>query len=1276
MRRLLQHKRKFLPLFIGLLLIGLLIGLTIPLTGSATGGGDPLIDDLFVMAPQDDCSLANKSNPIRFAFSVNSLNYPDVGIVYSYIDPLPSIGVGSCVKVPCNNNYTQGQVDGIAPPSGRFWAQIKAKGFLQKDNGRTLYVRPYVNTGSECLYGEVLCTTPAETMGHRTHTVLHPDSTNDSYVSLLEPESRSGDCCYCGAKNITQYMNPTMTQETFTGSSSGTYVRKANIRSNLLSNGKHFYPHSSNGNLGNDLLIEFSLLYNETLANLKNGSVAIGRISNSGGGDDCNAFYLNLGNNTPGQWSPYAGSFESGSFLTVEYGPTGIAQPNSPEDQYPKIGGYGWHRIAVRIHEDAWKNGSSVNYKMTVTLYVDGLEVSRLSGTPNNNNLLFTASVVNGQLQYTDIPEGRYVYGFRLSNRQTQSGTTADFIYTDYTVSCGREFVQNVEPIYTPLDYFWLDYPSPIYFKQNMGGKIISVLPTSSQVGETSYLSPDGLVECTEPLSYNTYQIELNAVKAAVNAFSSSQFGTAHSSMPAGSYVPPATPTSAHPRVLFTADKLPAIRAAFNSSENVKERRYLLGSANRYTSSPTDPSNGNYSASALDCIRSNAFLYQITGIQLYGYRAIKLMKEFLLNLGSIPGSNICRRYGETMFSAACVYDWCYPLLTSADREQLIRGVQHKCCENKMEVGFPPAGSVTQHAISGHGSERQILRDYLSFAIAIYGNDSTWYKYVAKRIYQDYVPVRNEYYKSHYSPQGLSGYLAIRFGSDLWSAWLLKTATGQLPYADQTNMKAVLHSAYSRVTNGDDLIFGEGDDESHSEWQSGREILRQLATSGMIAGYLFNDPIAMRWAEYADHNGYVDSVSFMILRSSGIDHDINRRHEGLSPICYNGGFIGTLVAHNKWTNAAVSDPDDSVSVLMKIGGRTTANHDHQDAGSFQIYYKALLAGDAGYYDVYNSEHHLHYHQATIAHNSIVLYRSTGSTTYTVIQQNAPGETSSFNTWKTSDDYKTAEVKGVAYKQESGTADYAYIAGDIADAYDSSVVTRLDRRMLAVFKTNNPDVPMYFFVFDYIVTTNASDKKVFLIHTLVPPEIDAATNSATITVSQGKLVVQPVYCGKGSPVLEAVECNKSTHYNVGGSNFDTVNNKDDCYWGRLEISPNQNSKYLPMLNVMFVADKYSSATASSLPAYHFANTKVQGAAIGNTVAVFVTQEDPIAESVGFYTTGVPSGTKNYYVSNLAAGNWVVHYGNNTLPNPITVTEEGHFMTFSAPTGTIVLEYLGSN
>ena len=52
MRRLLQHKRKFLPLFIGLLLIGLLIGLTIPLTGLAVPAENK-ITDFFIKNPQE-----------------------------------------------------------------------------------------------------------------------------------------------------------------------------------------------------------------------------------------------------------------------------------------------------------------------------------------------------------------------------------------------------------------------------------------------------------------------------------------------------------------------------------------------------------------------------------------------------------------------------------------------------------------------------------------------------------------------------------------------------------------------------------------------------------------------------------------------------------------------------------------------------------------------------------------------------------------------------------------------------------------------------------------------------------------------------------------------------------------------------------------------------------------------------------------------------------------------------------------------------------------------
>ena len=788
-----------------------------------------------------------------------------------------------------------------------------------------------------------------------------------------------------------------------------------------------------------------------------------------------------------------------------------------------------------------------------------------------------------------------------------------------------------------------------------------------------------------------------------------------HDSMPSGDYdLPPVDSTSGkmllpeyeqHPRLLFTADQLPAIRTTFNASANAAKKQTILNKAASGTSF-TIGNSGSHSFTdsgvtytylkqdkddildVLAIIEAKAFMYQISESDQYGLEAIRMMKDFLSVIEDVDDGNRCRVFGEGMFVAALVYDWCYDLLGPDDRAELIRGVQEKLCKPlvphpdtrpghvdqlRMEVNFPPN---LQGAISDHGCERQILRDYLAFSIAIFDQDRSWYDYVAGRIYEEYVPVRNYYYESGYSPQGISTYLDMRFGSDIWSAWLLKTATGVLPYNGE-NMQKVMHTAYAHVTEyGDDgvKIFSSGDEESHCEWQesSGMARLKQLATAGMISGYLFNDPTPMRWAAYSDY-GYVEAPRYMILKSSGVDSDPARRYDNLALITYNGGFLGQMIAHKAFGN-------NKASVFMKIGNRTTSGHDHADAGSFQIYYRGLLAGDAGYYDRYNSQHWANYHQSTIAHNSIVLMRGTDET-YTVLQQKRPGETRSFdsgtNPWL-GDTYKTGETTGHAYGYDNGVPTYAYIAGDIADAYDPDVISRLDRRMLTVFDTDRSDVQLYFFVFDYVVSKNANDKKAFLIHTLFDaPTIDEDTNSATIINGQGKLVVQPVHCGSGGATLTAVPCRKANGYNVGGTSYPTENNKDDCYWGWLQISPSTNEKYTPMLTVMFVGDKWGSPTAETLPAYHFSNTKVQGAAIGNTIAVFVAQEDPIAESVGFYTTGVPSSgndERNYYVSNVAAGNWVVHSSNGT--EAVTATEEGHFLTFSAPTGTIVLEYLGAN
>ena len=747
-------------------------------------------------------------------------------------------------------------------------------------------------------------------------------------------------------------------------------------------------------------------------------------------------------------------------------------------------------------------------------------------------------------------------------------------------------------------------------------------------------------------------------LRTGIASFTNSDFGggsvTTNLAAAAGtSYdAPPKNPIDAHPRVLFTSADLADINATLNNgahSEKAALFRELLDAetdgvlpaASVHNSSPTG--TYNYDEGMLSEIRAMAFDYQVTGNLLSGYRAIYALKNYLktIDIRSMSGDQE-RQHGNIMYNAACVYDWCYDLLSATDKEQIVLGIEKKICSGsnssgaRMEVGFPP---TAQQAMTGHGSERQILRDYLSFAIAIYDEYPGWWDFIAGRFYEEFVPVRNAYYEAGYVPQGLSNYVPIRYSSDLWSAWLVKTATGTLPY-NAANMKQVVRTAYSNVTNGTNRVFEEGDDDTA---RSGAETLRQMALCGMISGYLFDDDTAMSWAAYSNYS-YVDSVSYMILQSGHAVGNKNNRYDDMDLILYNGGWLGQMIAHENWGNGA--------TVKMKIGGRMTGNHDHADAGSFQIYYHGILAGDAGDYDTYGSDGHTKYHQATIAHNSIVL--QTGSTVY---GQKQPGEVGSLATWANGS-YDTGTVTGVQYAyadQAKTIPTYAYIAGDLSAAYVSGAgISRMDRRMLTVYDTDNDDVPMYFFVFDDIVSSHSSYTKKFLLHTKNEPTV--VGNTVTAIYEDGKLVLQNV---TGDNI------NKSAGSVVGNTNY----NQNDGYWGRVEISPSTGRNEDVLLNVMYVCQKDESP---SLAAAGFSNGTVQGAVIGNTAAVFVKSANRRSTEFSFTASG--EGYLNYYVSGVAAGTWSVVVGGYTV-NAATATADGGILVFSAPAGTSVTLRLGS-
>ena len=264
---------------------------------------------------------------------------------------------------------------------------------------------------------------------------IHPNVnyTTIKVATLFSEGERSGVCADCGKDMGTEVVGKTKYDVgEFNSSTSGTYVIKKNIKNDVLK-GKHFYPTEDNPE-GNDLLVEFTFNYNETLANMgKNAYIGIASLrKTSNGSDDITPFWLNFADNVSGQWCPEAGGFESCGGATALEGPD-CTKKASEGGVFPNIGGYGWHRIGVRIHQDAAIVDGEVKYTVTATLYVDGAVLSVLDISEamagKSGNYLFTAEIVDGELVYSDDHlSGRDIYTYRIGQKQSPDGTA---IYLD-----------------------------------------------------------------------------------------------------------------------------------------------------------------------------------------------------------------------------------------------------------------------------------------------------------------------------------------------------------------------------------------------------------------------------------------------------------------------------------------------------------------------------------------------------------------------------------------------------------------------------------------------------------------------------------------------------------------------------------------------------------------------------------------------------------------------------------------------------------------------------
>ena len=369
--------------------------------------------------------------------------------------------------------------------------------------------------------------------------------------------------------------------------------------------------------------------------------------------------------------------------------------------------------------------------------------------------------------------------------------------------------------------------------------------------------------------------------------------------------------------------------------------------------------------------------------------------------------------------------------------------------------------------------------------------------------------------------------------------------------------------------------------------------------------------------------------------------------------------------------------------MKMKERTTANHEHADAGTFTIYYKGAMTGEAGIYSGYASDHTRMYHQATISHNGLIVYDAsklnTASSDKTIKWysggQRWPKESYTLEGWLESEDYTTGVVTGRqhAYTDDTQTAPlYAYIAGDITKAYPSETVDYVGRRMLTVY-TGNKDFPTVLFVYDDITSDSASYEKRFLFHINSSDAPTVNGNTVITEEASGRIVLT---CLSDNVSLNQVggrvydengkyNCAKSSNYLINGIQNVANNNLDDGHWGRIEIvsSPAEASRDAKFMNVIYVTDKGQAKAAPAIA--KVTGNGVEGGTFGDVAAIFATSRDRVSSELSFTVSG--GSSMNYYVSGVAAGNWKVTVDGKDCGS-FTASEDGGLLTFTAPAGSV--------
>src|SRR5438270_6218879 len=277
-------------------------------------------------------------------------------------------------------------------------------------------------------------------------------------------------------------------------------------------------------------------------------------------------------------------------------------------------------------------------------------------------------------------------------------------------------------------------------------------------------------------------------------------------------------------------------------------------------------------------------------------------------------------------------------------------------------------------------------------------------------------------------------------------------------------------------------------------------------------------------------------------------------------CFPG--VGHLVIRNGWK-------PDSTWIEFDCGPYFS-KHQHLDQNQFTIYNRGYLAIDSGadYTDT-ESPHYLNYYRRTVAHNSVLVYDPAEKFFWSdnlLAAANDGGQRMNssryWNTIRSPKDWeRTRDLwdLGTMRVLDYVPGQYHYALGDATKAYSSDKVKKFTREILYAPAHN------LLFVFDSVVSTNASLRKAWLLHGVNEPSVDQDSGQGTAEAKEFRNA--NTFCfreNKGELLVHLLLPRESVVTRRGGpgNEFYTPGNDQGGPWGSGENWPLNHAQGGPL------------------------------------------------------------------------------------------------------------------